>query len=122
MTFVCLACCFVICVAGCAPETQEIEVQETESASEERPTDAQLHAYKAWHHAMYMKVTAAAAGGPNKLLHTKELPTEGSDPVVTPALDHLYSKAVIDLTEGPVVLDVPTVPEDRYFSIHINDQ
>ncbi len=30
----------------------------------------------------------------------KHLPTLalGTDPVVTPALDHLYSKAVIDLT------------------------
>lgn len=57
----------------------------------QRPTDAQLHAYKAKDHADYLKVTAAAAGGTNKLIHTTELPTEGSDPVVTPALDHLYS-------------------------------
>jgi hypothetical protein len=87
-----------------------------------RPSDVHLHAYKAWHHALYMQVTAAAAGGTNRLLHTKELPTEGTDPVVTPALDHLYSKAVIDLTAGPVMLEVPTVPEDRYFSIHVTDQ
>ena len=39
-----------------------------------------------------------------------------------PALDHLYSKAVIDLTRGPVVLKVPDAPKDRYFSIHITDQ
>jgi hypothetical protein len=56
------------------------------------------------------------------LIHTTELPTEGSDPVVTPALDHLYSKAVIDLTSGPVWLEVPTVPGGRYFSIHVTDQ
>lgn len=87
-----------------------------------RPTDAQLHAYKAVHHAEYLKVTARAAGGTNRLIHTTELPTEGTDPVVTPALDHLYSKAVIDLTSGPVVLEVPTVPSDRYFSIHVTDQ
>ena len=88
----------------------------------ERPTDAQLHAYKAVHHAEYMKITAAAAGGTNKLIHTTVLPTEGTDPVVSPALDHLYTKAVIDVTSGPVVLEVPDVPEDRYFSIHITDQ
>ena len=120
--FVSLLCCFALFGVGCAPEAQDTEIQQPETVAVERPTDAQLHAYKAWHHAMYMKVTAAAAGGTNRLLHTKELPTEGSDPVVTPALDHLYSKAVIDLTEGPVVLFVPTVPEDRYFSIHITDQ
>ena len=50
----------------------------------ERPTEAQLHAYKAVHHAEYLKVTAAEAGGTNKLIHTTKLPTEGTDPVVTP--------------------------------------
>jgi hypothetical protein len=92
------------------------------SVAAERPTDAQLHAYKAVHHAEYLKVTAAEAGGTNKLIHTSVLPTEGTDPVVTPALDHLYTKAVIDVTSGPVVLEVPEVPKDRYFSIHITDQ
>ena len=88
----------------------------------ERPSDAHLHAYKVVHHADYLKVTAAQAGGTNKLIHTTALPTEGTDPVVTPALDHLYSKAVVDLTSGPVLLEVPKVPKDRYFSIHITDQ
>jgi hypothetical protein len=92
------------------------------TAKTDRPTDAQLHAYKAVHHAEYLKVTAKAAGGTNKLLHTTVLPTEGTDPVVTPALDHLYTKAVVDVTSGPVVLEVPEVPNDRYFSIHVTDQ
>jgi hypothetical protein len=87
-----------------------------------RPTDAELHAYKAVHHAEYLRVTAQDAGGTNRLIHTTELPTEGTDPVVTPALDHLYTKAVIDLTAGPVLLELPTVPEDRYFSIHVTDE
>ena len=82
-----------------------------------KPSVAEMHAYKAWHHANYLKVTAAAAGGTNRLLHTKELPTEGSDPVVTPALDHLYSKAVIDLTSGPVIVEFPAVPDGRYYGM-----
>jgi len=88
----------------------------------EKPSVAELHAYKAYHHARYMETTAAQAGGTNKLLHTKKLPTEGTDPVVTPALDHLYSKAVIDLTSGPVYVEIPDGIEDRYWSIHITDQ
>jgi hypothetical protein len=88
----------------------------------EKPSVAELHAYKAYHHARYMETTAAQAGGTNKLLHTKKLPTEGTDPVVTPALDHLYSKAVIDLTTGPVYVEIPDGIEDRYWSIHITDQ
>jgi len=100
----------------------EAQTQSVAPVAPERPTGAQLHAYKAKHHAEYLKVTAAAAGGTNKLIHTTVLPTEGTDPVVTPALDHLYTKAVIDLTSGPVVLEVPDVPKERYFSIHITDQ
>ena len=122
MEFASLLCCLALFGAGCAPEAQDAEIQQPETAAVERPTDAQLHAYKAVHHAEYLKTTAAQAGGTNTLIHTTELPTEGTDPVVTPALDHLYTKAVIDLTSGPVVLEVPEVPNDRYFSIHITDQ
>jgi hypothetical protein len=117
-----LLCCLAVVAAGCATETQEPENQQQAPAAVERPTDAQLHAYKAVHHAEYLKTTAAQAGGTNQLIHTTKLPTEGTDPVVTPALDHLYTKAVIDLSSGPVVLEVPEVPEDRYFSIQITDQ
>ncbi len=88
----------------------------------ERPTDAEYHAFKVYHHAVYLETTAKQAGGTNKLLHTTKLPTEGTDPVVTPALDHLYTKAVIDLTSVPVVVELPEVEKDRYFSIQIADQ
>lgn len=93
---------------------------ETEQA--EKPSLAELHAYKVYHHARYMVQTAEEAGGTNKLLHTKKLPTEGTDPVVTPALDHLYSKAVIDLSEGPATVEFPDGIQDRYWSIHVTDQ
>lgn len=88
----------------------------------EKPSVAELHAFKVYHHAIYMVSTAKDAGGTNKLLHTRKLPTEGSDAIVTPALDHLYSKAIIDLTEGPVVVEFPNVRDGRYYSIHITDQ
>jgi hypothetical protein len=91
-------------------------------AAPERPSDADLMAFKVYHHAVYMVTTAKQAGATNKLLHTTELPTEGTDPVVTPALDHLYTKAIIDLTSGPVVVELPEVEKDRYFSIQIMDQ
>ncbi|MHC4552935.1 MAG: DUF1254 domain-containing protein, partial [Planctomycetota bacterium] len=88
----------------------------------ERPTDAELMAFKVYHHGVYKVTTAKQAGGTNKLLHTRELPTEGTDPVVTPALDHIYTKAVIDLSEGPVIVTMPKVTDGRYYSIHITDQ
>jgi len=90
-------------------------------AAPERPSDADLMAFKVYHHTVYKETTTKQVGGTNKLLHTTELPTEGTDPVVTPALDHLYTKAVLDLTEGPVVVELPKVEKGRYFSIQIMD-
>jgi hypothetical protein len=122
---------FVVSVAfgllACGEKGNKEEVEEPDTKGDEvieleRPTDAELHAFKIYHHAVYMVTTSKQAGGTNKLLHTKELPTEGTDPVVTPALDHIYSKAVIDLTNGPVTVEFPKVEEDRYYSIHITDQ
>lgn len=122
-----LAIAFIIAISFIACNTQTKKSkdntdQKSEKTELERPSDAELHAYKAYHHTRYMVQTAAAAGGTNLLLHTKKLPTEGTDAVVTPALDHLYSKAVIDLTEGPVTVEFPEGIEDRYWSIHITDQ
>jgi len=88
----------------------------------ERPSDAELQAFKVYHHAVYLETTAQQAGGTNKLHHTTKLPTEGTDPVVTPALDHIYTKAVLDLTDGPIIVELPNVARDRYFSIQIADQ
>jgi hypothetical protein len=63
------------------------EKSETDKSANqpEKPSDADLMAFKVYHHMMYMVTTAKQAGGTNKLLHTKTLPTEGTDPVVTPA-------------------------------------
>lgn len=40
--------------------------------------------------------------------------------VITPALDHLYSKAVLDVRGGPVILETPP-RDDRYASVQIID-
>ena len=117
-TILILAMVLAIGFIACA---EKAETEKTVNQPE-KPSVAELHAYKAYHHARYMVQTAEAAGGTNKLLHTKKLPTEGTDAVVTPALDHLYSKAVIDLTSGPVMVEFPEGIQGRYWSIHITDQ
>jgi hypothetical protein len=104
------------------PAIEPAQMAEHVRAVPIRPSDAELNAFKVYHHAVYLETTAEQAGGTNKLSHTTELPTEGTDPVVTPALDHLYTKAVLDLTDGPVVIELPEVEKDRYFSIQIADQ
>ena len=40
--------------------------------------------------------------------------------VITPALDHIYSKAVADLRNGPVVVNTPA-RDDRYSSLEVFD-
>jgi len=115
---------FGLTACGSQDKKEAADAQETKEVvvAPKRPSDADLMAFKVYHHAVYMVTTAKQAGGTNKLLHTTELPTEGKDPVVTPALDHLYTKAIIDLTSGPVMVELPEVEKDRYFSIQIMDQ
>jgi hypothetical protein len=110
------------CGEKAAEESTEAHSAVENMAVPERPSDPDLVAFKVYHHAVYMVTTAEQAGGTNRLLHTTRLPTEGTDPVVTPALDHLYTKAILDLSVGPVVVELPEVEADRYFSIQIADQ
>ena len=115
---------FVLFACGTQIKKKEIDGQNTEEVGTilERPSDADFLAFMVYHHMNYMLTTAKEAGGTNKLLHTRKLPTEGTDPVVTPALDHIYTKAVVDLTEGPVAVTFPEVEKGRYYSIHITDE
>lgn len=121
LTIAILTSILMIACGGQTKKEAALNEEEVEAAFE-RPSDADFMAFKVYHHMRYMVTTAEQAGGTNKLLHTKKLPTEGTDPVVTPALDHLYSKAVIDLSEGPVTVVFPDDIEDRYWSIHVTDQ
>jgi hypothetical protein len=41
--------------------------------------------------------------------------------IVTPANDFLYLNAWIDLSEGPVVLDIPPLDDDRYYVVELLD-
>ena len=112
-------------IISCGTKSKKEESTDSKSAEATKilakPSDADFLAFMVYHHMNYMITTAQQASGTNKLFHTRELPTEGTDPVVTPALDHIYTKAVIDLTDGPVTVTFPEVEEGRYYSIHITD-
>ena len=96
--------------------------QKTETVKLDKPTDAEFLSFMVYHHMNYMIKTANAAGSRGVFAVTGTRHTEGTDAVVTPALDHIYTKAVIDLTEGPVTVVFPEVEEGRYYSIHITDE
>jgi hypothetical protein len=56
----------------------------------------------------------------NRLLNVPRLSTPADRAVVAPNVDTLYSTAWLDLRSGPVVLDVPAIP-DRYYVFQFLD-
>jgi len=56
----------------------------------------------------------------NQFLHRRELSDHSSRVVTTPNNDTLYSSAFLDLSAGPLVLEVPEIA-DRYYSFALMD-
>jgi len=50
----------------------------------------------------------------NTFKNVYEIPDETFKAVVRPNVDTLYTAAMLDLSEGPMLLDMPAVDEDRY--------
>ena len=81
-----IAAVLMLTAVGCQKDSEpEAEVKHVAKVKQEapavpetptRPSDAELHAFKVYHHMVYMVTTAEQAGGTNKLLHTRKLPTE----------------------------------------------
>ncbi|MBT7303101.1 MAG: DUF1254 domain-containing protein [Victivallales bacterium] len=77
--------------------------------------DVQYYGYKIVHH-MGAVVDHIEKFGFNTFDHPRIADYRSF--VITPALDHFYSKAVADVRWGPVVVDTPA-KDDRYSSIEI---
>ncbi len=56
----------------------------------------------------------------NQLGHMRALPTAESDLPFTPNVDTLYSGAIIELADGPLIFKAPAIA-DRYWSLEIAD-
>ncbi|WP_047049797.1 DUF1254 domain-containing protein [Vibrio mexicanus] len=82
------------------------------------PTDAQLTAQRTYHH-MENMVEHIEQHGINHF--SQEDLADHTFFVITPALDHLYSKAMIDVTNGAVEVTIPEYDEGRYASFHLKD-
>jgi len=63
---------------------------------------------------------ALAAAPANTLLHQRELQTPATQTITAPNNDTLYSRAVLDLSRGPVALDLPAIGS-RYQSVALMD-
>ncbi len=79
--------------------------------------DVQYHAYKVVHH-MTAVIDHLEKFGFNEFDNPPIADYRFF--VITPALDHMYSKAVTDVRWGPVIVDTPA-KDDRYSSFQIFD-
>ena len=57
----------------------------------------------------------------NSFSHARDLIGPSFDTVVTPNNDTLYSLAWLDLRAEPLVLSLPSIPRDRYYSMQLVD-
>ncbi len=55
-------------ITACATQGQK----EKAVGQVDKPSATELHAFKVYHHMMYMVTTAEQAGGTNKLFHTND--------------------------------------------------
>ena len=79
--------------------------------------DVNYYGYKIVHH-MTAEVDHIEKFGFNTFDHPRIADYRSF--VITPALDHFYSKAVADVRFGPVIIDTPA-KDDRYSSLQIFD-
>ena len=102
-----------------APETPVSNPQETVSAVS-APVDlpdAQYGGYRVVHH-MTAQTKHVEEFGFNQFEHPPI--ANHTFFVITPALDHFYSKAVADLRFGPVIIETPP-KDERYSSLELFD-
>ena len=84
---------------------------------QENLPDVQYYGYKIVHHVTAV-VDHIEKFGFNTFDHPRIADYRSF--VITPALDHFYSKAVADVRFGPVIIDTPA-KDDRYSSLEIFD-
>ena len=113
MTLVLAAMLAAFLFSACQQATEQAE---QEPASTDLP-DVQYVGYKIIHH-MTAQTKHIQEFGFNVFDHPRI--SDHTSFVITPALDHFYSKAVADLRFGPVVIETPP-KDDRYSSLELFD-
>lgn len=97
--------------------TEESKVAETTVAAQVDLPEVQYVGYRVVHH-MTVQTEHVREFGFNVFEHPRIANHESF--VITPALDHFYSRAVADLRSGPVVIETGA-RDDRYSSLEIFD-
>ena len=112
-----------VLLAGCDDQPNRAGLMETRAIAEE----GLIYGYPI---VINTAVTAGAIGDPasptyrgpfNHLVNVQKVLTWEDRTIVTPNSDTPYSTAWLDLRAEPIVLTVPPVPENRYFSVQLID-
>jgi hypothetical protein len=106
--------------------TKEITITKSADSARAIAKEAWIYAfpmamnYRTMHLYALDKTYPDYAGGFNKFKHYDKIFTAADTAVVTPNNDTPYSWAILDLTDEPVVLEVPEV-KNRYYSFQFVD-
>lgn len=114
----------MLLISSCKDNSQKNQIEESEVKTEiaildalEMAPDYQYMGYRVVHH-MTAVVKHINEFGFNEFDNPPI--SDYTSFVITPALDHFYSKAVVDLREAPAIVE--TAPkDDRYSSIQVFD-
>lgn len=128
MPILLLVLCLVVAVPTLAGQTgeQKSMSQEVDLPSEDEAVliarDAYVFFYPMLQNYRTMVASKMLAGRPfNEMRHRSHLLDPSFTAIVGPNNDTLYSSAWLDLSQGPVIIDVPPVPNDRYYSVQLID-
>lgn len=72
------------------------------------------------HRATYASSPGEYAAPINQFAHTRSYPSTSFNKIPSPSVDTLSSMAWLDLSDGPIVLHLPSIPE-RYFLVEVLD-
>lgn len=109
---------------GCANNnSEEISLSKVEGIAKE----AYIYAYPMMQHykVMYRSAIIGREGAPpkkfNRFSHRRKLLGPNFKLIVGPNNDTIYSSVWLDLRAEPLVISVPAVPDDRYYSLQLID-
>lgn len=108
---------FSAVAAGCATD-DGLHAEEAKSIAREAYifTYPMMQNYKTLHRQLVVERKQV-----NQFYHRHELLDPRFTTVVAPNNDTLYSSAWLDLRNGPVEINVPEIPQSRYYSVQLVD-
>ena len=112
-----------VLLLSCGGDTTQVTPEQARAISEEAYIFAypMIENYKTMYAQAINRDSGSFKGGFNVLTHERELLGPEFTTVVRPNNDTLYSFAWLDLRAEPVVISVPTMKDQRYYSFQLVD-